>query len=64
MDYAYAAPEITIAPDFAANTPAPAEEREKKDHTGWALLGGAVLAVAILLALGWCVEKSRKRRND
>lgn len=59
VEYGYALPEITIAPDFQSE----AAEQQPKDHSKFILLGVVLGVVACLMLLGWCIEKSRKRRE-
>ena len=63
VEYGYVPPEITIAPDFQSDGEE-TDRQEPKDHGKFALLGGVLGAFACLMALGWCVEKSRKRRES
>ena len=63
VEYGYVPPEITIAPDFQSDGEE-TDRQEPKDHRKFALLGGVLGVFACLMALGWCVEKSRKRRES
>ena len=63
VEYGYAPPEITIAPESAFETEK-ALEQEKKDRSKLILLGMVVFVVAGVMVLGWCVEKKRKRRES
>ena len=63
VEYGYALPEITIAPDFLSDGEK-AQNQQPKDHSKFILLGVVLGVVACVLLLGWCVEKSRKRRES
>lgn len=62
VEYGYVPPEITIAPDFLSDEEETAKQKPK-DHGKFILWGGVLGAFACLMVLGWCVEKSRKRRE-
>ena len=62
VEYGYALPEITIAPDFLSDGEE-TQNQQPKDHSKFILLGVVLGVIACVLLLGWCIEKSRKRRG-
>ena len=62
VEYGYALPEITIAPGFLSDGEE-MQNQQPKDHGKFILLGVVLGVIACVLLLGWCVEKSRKRRE-
>ena len=62
VEYGYALPEITIAPDFLSDGEE-TQNQQPKDHSDFTLLGAVLGVIACVLLLGWCIEKSRKRRE-
>ena len=62
VEYGYVPPKITEVEDLFGTEETP--EQASKDHGKLILLGVVLGVVACVLLLGWCVEKSRKRRES
>ena len=61
VEYGYVPPKITEVEDLFGTEKTTSQE--PKDHSKLILLSVVLGVVACVLLLGWCVEKSRKRRE-
>ena len=62
VEYGYVLPKISEVPEDLFDTEKTTGQ-EPKDHGKLILLGVVLGVAACVLGLGWCVEKSRKRRE-